>query len=88
MKIKNGFILRTSDDINLIVATGEAAKAFNGIITLNDTAVFMWKQLEKGADVAALTQALTAEYNVDAERAENDAKAFVSKLVAAGVVDE
>ena len=45
MKIKNGFILRNFSDAYVVVAVGEAAKDFNGMITLNETGAFLWKTL-------------------------------------------
>ena len=45
MKIKNGFILRNVSDAYVVVAVGEAAKDFNGMITLNETGAFLWKTL-------------------------------------------
>ena len=37
MKIKDGFILRSVSDAYVVVPLGEAAKTFNGMITLNET---------------------------------------------------
>lgn len=44
MKIKNGFILRNVSDAYVVVAVGEAAKDFNGMITLNETGAFYGKR--------------------------------------------
>ena len=41
MKIKNGFIKRTVNNVQVAVAIGEADESFNGMITLNGSAAFL-----------------------------------------------
>ena len=88
MKIKEGFVLRTVDDMHIVVAVGKAAAHFNGMITLNETGAFLWKQLENGCDEQALIAALCAAFEVDAETAEQDVQAFVQSALQAGLLDE
>ena len=80
MKIKDGFILREVAGSSIVVAVGDAVKEFNGVINLNETGAFLWKQIEKGADESALISALLDEYDVDKETAEKDVKIFIEKL--------
>lgn len=83
MKIRDGFILREVADNYIVVAVGEAVKSFNGVINLNETGAFLWKQLENGTDKETLIDALLAEYEVDREVAEKDVDAFIAKLTEA-----
>ena len=87
MKIKKGFILREVAGNYIVVSIGEMAKKFNGVINLNQTGAFMWKELEKGGDEESLTAALCAEYEVDKEIANRDAKRFIETLSKAGIVE-
>ena len=80
MKIKDGFILREVAGSYLVVAVGDAVKNFNGIINLNETGAFLWRLAEKNVDEKEMTDALTAEYEVEKEVAEKDVKAFIEKL--------
>lgn len=48
IKVKEGFLLRKLGDESIVVAIGEAGKTFNGMIRLNRTGAFYWKELEKG----------------------------------------
>ncbi len=86
MKIKDGFILREVADSFIVVAVGEAVKAFNGVINLNQTGALLWKTLEKGAEEKDLVDALLNEYDVERELAEKDVKMFITKLTEAGLV--
>ena len=46
MKIKKGFILLEVAGSNVVVCV-DGELSFNGMITLNETGAFIWKQLEK-----------------------------------------
>ena len=64
MKIKDGFILRSVSDAYVVVPLGEAAKTFNGMITLNETGAFLWKKLsESDVDEKSLVDSLLNEYD-------------------------
>ncbi len=86
MKIKSGFILREVADNYIVVAVGERAKEFNGLINLNSTGAFLWKQLENGCDEKGLVDALLAEYEIDEATATADVKAFIAKIQEAKLV--
>ena len=88
MKIKNGFILREVGGTALVVAVGELAKKFNGMITLNEVGAFLWRGIEAGKDEDALVSALLSEYDVDEATARRDVEAYINKMKAAGVLDE
>ena len=87
MKIKEGFILREVAGNFIVVAVGKMAKNFNGMINLNQTGALLWRKMQEGSDVEGLKNALLAEYEIDEVTAEKDAKAFIDKLVKAGLVD-
>ena len=61
MKIKNGFISRKVAGSNVVVATGEQSKSFNGIIKLNDSGLILWNKLLGGADKEQLVDAILEE---------------------------
>lgn len=84
MKIKEGFVLRNIAGSNIVVPVGETSAEFNGMITLNDSGAFLWKELEKGSDVDGLTAALLREYDVDEATARSCSAAFIDKLSEAG----
>lgn len=88
MKIKSNFILKEMDDMNIVVAVGDRAKSFNGVITLNSTATFMWKKLEEGISAQELALALTEEYDVDLSKAQADVEKFTDNLLKEGIIDE
>ena len=88
MKIKDGYILRQVAGNSIVIAVGDEALNFNGIITINGSGTFLWEQLAKGASKGELLEAMLSEYNIDAETAEKDIDEFVSKLEKANLLDD
>lgn len=88
MKIKSGFIKRTVGGKIIAVAVGERCKEFDGMITLNDMAGFIWDQLENDVTKEKIVSAVLKEYETDKERAEKDVSAFIERLREAGLLDE
>ena len=78
MKINSGFILRKVGTDHVVVAVGEASKTFHGMIKLNDSAAYIWKQIEAGLEPDEIVADLTTNYTVDEETAAK----YVGDLVA------
>lgn len=87
MKIKEGFILRNIAGSNIVVPFGDRYLDFNGMITLNETGAFIWKQLENDVDEATIVKAILGEYDVDEARAVQCVKDFIAKLKEADCID-
>ena len=87
MKILKEFILRNIAGEQVLVPTGETTQEFNGLITLTETAGFIWENIEQVETVEDLVKLMLEEYEVDEETAKKDVERFVSQLVAAGFVE-
>ena len=87
MKIKEGFVLRKIAGSNIVIPVGAVSVDFNGMITMNDSATFLWEKLSAGADEDALVAALLAEYEVDEETARRCVKEYIGKLEEAGCLE-
>lgn len=79
MKLKDGFMLRQVAGEYVVLSVGTDLD-FNGMITLNETGATLWKRLEQEAELADLTAALTAEFDVDEATAAAAAEKFVAQL--------
>lgn len=88
MKKVEDFILREIAGEYVLVPTGSASKVFDGIITFNEQAAFLWNNIDECETVEALVKKLTDEYDVDAEVAKRDVEVFVSQLLAAGIINK
>lgn len=86
MKIKEGFMLREVASQTMVVAIGEASKTFNGIIRLNSTGKFLWEKLQSETTVEQLIDAMTAEYDIDKQTANEDILDFINTLKGADLL--
>lgn len=87
MKLKDGWTLHQLAGQYLAVATGAAAQC-NGMIRNNETADFLFRQLQGGTTRQALVDSLLAEYAVDKPQAEEDTDALLAQLRADGLLEE
>jgi hypothetical protein len=89
MKIKKGFVLRTVCGENVIVGEGLDAINFGRMLSLNETAAWLWKQaLEQGDFTAqSLADALCSEYEVTPELALTDVKETIDNWTKLGVIE-
>jgi len=88
MKIKKGFMLRSVGGRHVVVAIGKASEEFNGLIKLNETGAFLWKQLEKGTTYDDMLSALLNEYEVDEATARQGIDAFIETAKNANLIED
>lgn len=88
MKRKDGFLLRKIDDTAIVVPVGETSRSFHGMITLNETGVFLWEMLSGETQADTLAQALCSTYQIDRETADRDVARFLEKAQKAGLLEE
>ena len=86
MKIKPGYLLKEVAHNFVVIPVGDID--FDGMITLNDSGVFIWRLLEKGCDKDTVIDALLDAYNVEREKAASDTELFLQKLREANILDE
>jgi hypothetical protein len=71
-----------------IVGEGVGQIDFNKLITLNDSAAYLWQSVEgKEFDVQTLANLLVDKYGIDQDTALTDAKAIANKWIEIGVVN-
>lgn len=86
MKRNENFLLRDVAGTLVIVPVGAAVTAFPGMITLNDTAAYLWELLKEEQTVESLVASLMDRYEVDAPKATEDVEAFVKQLKPTGAI--
>ena len=88
MKIKNGFELRKICGENIVIAHGVENIDFTKIITLNESAAFIWQQVEgKEFTEADMVKMLLDEYEVEELQAQADVKTLAESWKQAGLVE-
>ena len=86
MKIKDDFYMKEVAGLSIVVATGDTAEDMNSMINLNETATFLWRQLENETTKEELIKKLTQEYDVDYKRASQSVDNFIAKLDEIGCI--
>ena len=87
MRIKNGFRLREICGTYVVVPEGLELVNFNKMLSLNETAAYLWKEVEgKDFDAESLSKLLLEHYDVEEEVARRAAEALLAKWIESGVV--
>ena len=88
MKIKEGFILRTICGQNVVSGEGTANVNFSKLVSLNDSAAYLFKAVgQEEFTPERLADLLLEEYEVDRETALKDAENLCAQWKEIGIVE-
>ena len=87
MQIKKEFVLREIAGEYIIIPTGSTALEFNGLITVNEIGVLLWKMLQEKVSLDQLVAGVLAEYDVEEDVAREDIQEFLDKLQESGILE-
>lgn len=88
MRIKDGFELRDVCGENVIIAVGMETIDFSKIISINESAAFVWKTfLGKDFSEDDVVEAICNEYDVAREVAATDIKGVIAQWSKVGLID-
>lgn len=89
MRLKKGFELRDVCNEKVIVGEGLEAVNFGKLISLNDTAVWVWQKARELGDFTAeqLATELCGEYDVDYARALSDMQNLLLSWQETGIAE-
>lgn len=66
----------------------DVSNKFHGVVKLNKTSEFIWKDLEKEKGIEEIANHLTEKYDVSYEKAFQSTKEFCEQLVNEGILVE
>ena len=87
MKVNSDFVMRNIAGENILVPTGEAAEKFNGMITMNEAAAFMWQNIDEVESKEDLVKMVLNEFEVDEETATRDVENFINELSSINMIE-
>lgn len=88
MKTKKGFVLRSLGREFILVAEGLEAADANRLISMNESAAFLWKAVEdKEFDAETLIDLLIEEYGITREVAEKDVASLLETWKQADIIN-
>ena len=88
MKIKDGFVHKSIAGLDIIVPIGRRCMDFDGMITVNETGLFIWKHLEIGSNMETIINDILKEYETDRDTATACVTDFIQKLCEIGCLEE
>ena len=87
MKFKEGYKVRSMAGENVVIMHGAMGSDMTRIISLNDSSLLLWNELQgKEFEVADIAAVLVETYGINTDTAERDAKAWVEKLAECGLI--
>ena len=87
MKIREDLILRQVDKDYIIVDPGQEMIDMSKVYTLNETAAFLWEQLQgKEVTVDAMVDLICEAYEVSEEQARKDASLLFEEFKEQGIL--
>lgn len=89
MKIKQGFELQNVCGEHIIVPTGIENIDYSKIISLNETAAYLWEECSKLDEftVETMVSLLTREYEVEESIAQEDCEKIVARWAEMGLTE-
>lgn len=80
MKTRKGFVLRPLGNEYILMAEGLEAEGFDAMISMNESAAFLWKAVDgKDFDDEELIRLLMEEYGISREVAEKDVTTMLQR---------
>ena len=86
MRIEKEFVLREIAGDYIIIPTGSTVLEFNGLITVNEVGVTLWKMLQEDVTLEQMVQGVLAEYDVEEDVAREDIQEFLDTLAKGGIL--
>ena len=88
MKIKSLYKVRQVAGENLVVGQGKLNTDMTKVISLNDTAFLLWKELaEKDFSCEDAANILVDTYGIEKELAMVDAARWIEKMQSCGIIE-
>ena len=81
MKITKEFVLRDIAGEHILIPIGATALELNGLITVNEVGVTIWKLLQNEVTFDEIVAAVLEEYEVEEETARADVREFLDTLI-------
>ncbi|MBR2367212.1 MAG: PqqD family protein [Alistipes sp.] len=89
MKIKEQFKVREMAGEHVVIMQGASFSDLTRIISLNESALYLWRAVEgKNFDVNTVAQLLEEYYGIDDQIAHRDAARWVDKLEECGLIED
>lgn len=88
MKLKDGIVTNSIDGESFAIATGKAAREFNGLIKNNPSAAFIFELLKTEQTEDSIVAAMLEKYDIDESTVRADVKELLELLKSKNLIEE
>ena len=88
MKLKDGIVTNSIDGESFAIATGKAAKSFNGLVRNNPTAAFIFELLKSEQTEDSIVSAMLEKYDADEATVRADVQDFLELLKSKNLIED
>jgi len=88
MKIKDGYVLRTIGDENIVIPVGERVVEFRGMIALNAISAIIWEYCQQDRTFDEVLAYILSLYDIDEETAGSDLRKVITQMESSGVLEQ
>ena len=88
IKKKGTFVLRQLMEDFILIPCGKTAETVNQVLTLSETAAFIYERAESAKTAEQLVRLVSREYQVDEEDVREDVEEILETLKTAGILEE
>jgi len=86
VRVEKEFVLREIAGDYIIIPTGKTVLEFNGLVTVNEVGVSLWKMLQQEVTFEELVAGILEEYDVEEDVAREDIREFLDKIIESGIL--
>ena len=86
MRVDKEFVLREIAGDYIIIPTGKTVLEFNGLVTVNEVGVSLWKMLQNEVTFDDLVNGILEEYDVEEAVAREDIREFLDRIIESGIL--
>ena len=87
MKKSTGYVMRKVADEYVLIPYGAKTKEINEVVTLSDTAAFIYEKLSEVNSVEELIWQVSSAYQVEKALVENDVREVLKFMEKMGIVE-
>lgn len=87
MKLTDNYMKREIAGEVILIPMGQMSTQFNGMITLNETAQYIFECLESGKNENEIVNGMLEEYEIDEVVAQNEVTNFLEKCKSLKIIE-
>lgn len=87
MKVSDEMIVREIAGEHILIPVGQTALKVHGMISLSESGLLLWKELQQDRTEEDLVASILKEYDIDRDTAVQDVRAFLEKIEQLGILN-